>query len=286
MIHRAAVGAFRGAGPAGFVTGHGNDMTDDSAFPDLRVLQGVSADDIARLGLRFHPVQVRQGQNVVSQDDPRRDVYFVRSGRLLAVQWTAGGHEIVFSRILPGDHLGELAALDGGARSTSVYAQADSQLLRLDQADFLKLVDGMPQVRHRLMADLCALVRRLTLRAHENRTQSVEGRLRLFLARLALEAQALHRGGLVQPAPTHAEIANSIGANREAVSRALSALARRGVVQTGRTSIRILRPDALVPDDDPAAEREPPAPARPRPAAAHAAAGGVAVWPARTVRSG
>ena len=226
-------------------------MHDDSAFPGVRVLRGVRAADIAHLDLQFIPVEVRQGESVVAQDDPERDVFFVLSGRLLAVQWTAGGREIVFSRILPGDHLGELAALDGGARSTSVYAQADSQLLRLDQADFLKLVDGIPQVRHRLMADLCALVRRLTLRAHENRTQSVEGRLRLFLARLALEAQALHRGGLIQPAPTHAEIANSIGANREAVSRALSALARQGVVQTGRAAIRILRPDALVPDEDP-----------------------------------
>lgn len=258
-------------------------MADDSAFPEIRVLRGVSAADIARLNLRFVTVQVRQGQSVVSQDDPRRDVFFVLSGRLLAVQWTAGGHEIVFSRILPGDHLGELAALDGGARSTSVYAQADSQLLRLDQADFLKLVDGIPQVRQRLMAELCALVRRLTLRANENRTQTVEGRLRLFLARLALEAECLHRGGLIRPAPTHAEIANSIGANREAVSRALSSLGRRGIVQSGRASIRILRPDALVPDDEPLAEwtMSVPAPAPVR-APSPAQAGDLAVRPSRT----
>ena len=114
-------------------------MHDDSAFPGVRVLRGVRAADIAHLDLQFIPVEVRQGESVVAQDDPERDVFFVLSGRLLAVQWTAGGREIVFSRILPGDHLGELAALDGGARSTSVYAQADSQLLRLDQADFLKL---------------------------------------------------------------------------------------------------------------------------------------------------
>ncbi len=226
-------------------------MHDDSAFPGVRVLRGVRAADIAHLDLQFIPVEVRQGESVVAQDDPERDVFFVLSGRLLAVQWTAGGREIVFSRILPGDHLGELAALDGGRRSASVYAQMDSHLLRLDQNGFLKLMDSVPVVRNRIVADLCALVRRLTIRANEILTQSVEARLRLFLARLALESHCLHPGGLIQPAPTHAEIANSIGANREAVSRALSALARQGVVQTGRAAIRILRPDALVPDEDP-----------------------------------
>lgn len=226
-------------------------MVDDSAFPEVRVLQGVSAADIARLGLRFVPVQVAQGRSVVAQDDPGRDVFFVLSGRLLAVRWTADGREIVFSRIRAGDHLGELAALDGGPRSATVYAQSDSSLLRLDQADFLTLMDGIPQVRHRIVAEMCVLIRRLTQRASEIQTQPVEGRLRLFLARLALEAETLHSGGLIQPAPTHTEIANSIGANREAVSRALSSLGRQGIVQTARGSIRILRPDALVPDSEP-----------------------------------
>ncbi len=226
-------------------------MDDDSAFPEVRVLRGVSAVEIARLGLRFVPVEVSHGQIVVSQDDPGRDVFFVLSGRLLAVRWTAGGREIVFSRIRAGDHLGELAALDGGPRSATVYAQADSRLLRLDQADFVTLMDGMPLVRRRIVADLCVLVRRLTQRASESQSQPVEGRLRLFLARLALEAKCLHSGGLIKPAPTHAEIANSIGANREAVSRALSSLAKNGIVQTARASIRILRPDELVPDYEP-----------------------------------
>ena len=55
---------------------------------------------------------------------------------------------------------------------------------------------------------------------------------------------------MLDPAPSHGLIAAHVGANREAVSRALSALARQGIVQTGRASIRILRPDGLVPDED------------------------------------
>jgi CRP-like cAMP-binding protein len=225
-------------------------MDDDSAFPEVRVLRGISAADIAKLGVRLVPLFVHQGQTVVSHDDPGREVFFVLSGRLLAAQWTADGREIVFSRIRPGDHLGELAVLDGGKRSASVYAQVDSSLLRIDQTGFLALMDGLPQFRNRIIADLCTLIRRLTLRIGETQTQPVAGRLRLFLARLALDLQCFHPNGLIQPAPTHAEIGNSIGANREAVSRAMSALARQSIIRPARTSIRILKPDALLPEDD------------------------------------
>ena len=223
-------------------------MFDDSAFPGIPLLRGVTALDIERLKLRFMPIRVSQGQCVVSLDDLERDVFFVLSGRLLAVHWTIDGREIVFSRIMPGSHLGEVSALDGKARSISVYAQTDCELLRLDQAGFKTLVDRLPMVRDRVFANLCALVRQLTQRASEIQTQPVEGRLRLFLARIALESRCLHRGGLSDPAPTHAEIANSIGANREAVSRGLSALARQGVLTTGRSKIRLLQPEALMPE--------------------------------------
>ena len=46
--------------------------------------------------------------------------------------------------------------------------------------------------------------------------------------------------------PTHAVIANIVGANREAISRSLAALNRRGVIQSGRRFLRILKPDALM----------------------------------------
>jgi len=48
--------------------------------------------------------------------------------------------------------------------------------------------------------------------------------------------------------PTHAEIAGSIGASREEVSRSISALKRAKILETGRQWLTILQPSALLHD--------------------------------------
>jgi CRP-like cAMP-binding protein len=79
----------------------------------------------------------------------------------------------------------------------------------------------------------------------EMTTLSVEQRVGAYLLRLAAEHGKLNRGATIENAPTHAEIAGSIGANREMVSRSISKLAKRGVIKSARQRIEILDPEAL-----------------------------------------
>lgn len=79
----------------------------------------------------------------------------------------------------------------------------------------------------------------------EMTTLSVEQRVGTYLLRLAAEHGKLAKGSIIDNAPTHAEIAGSIGANREMVSRSISKLAKRGVIRPARQRIEILDPEAL-----------------------------------------
>jgi len=88
-------------------------------------------------------------------------------------------------------------------------------------------------------------VRSLTMRNMELTTFSVEQRVVSYLIALAMARGQLEEGGLLDDAPTHAEIAASIGANREMVSRTMTRLGRKGLVRTARQKIEILDPDAL-----------------------------------------
>ena len=76
-------------------------------------------------------------------------------------------------------------------------------------------------------------------------TLTVEQRVEKYLLRLAAEHGKLTQGAVIENAPTHAEIANSIGANREMVSRTISKLAKQGVIKSSRQKIEILDPAAL-----------------------------------------
>lgn len=207
--------------------------------------------DVARASLTLDARDLRTrfyapGQIVFNQDDTSGDVYFLRSGLLLALYLDQDGRELIFTRLNALDYFGELSAIDGGNRSLSVYSKTDSCLIIMKKQAFLDLLETIPLVRQRIMIDMAERIRRLTRHSYQLTSQSVDKRLKAYLARVALEKGVFKPNGQLEKFPTHAEIAGSIGASREEVSRSISALKRNGILEAGRQKLTILQPNALL----------------------------------------
>ena len=213
---------------------------------EMPLFQDVDVEELSRLGVRARTKTLDSGQILFDQAEQSRDVYFLLSGRLLAVHLTADGREMIFGRIDYKTYQGELAALDNGERSLSIYAHRSAEVLVVSQQDFLNVMENIPVVRQRVTLNLVATVRRLTERLYQATLFSAEQRVRSYLVRLALEAGQMHKGGEIIDAPTHSEIASWIGSNREVVSRIMSGLKKSGVIHTQRKLIRLLEPDVLL----------------------------------------
>lgn len=212
---------------------------------NLPLLAGLGAADLANITLGVSEQTLKPWQTIFDQEDDSHDLYFLLSGALIAVFWTTQGREIVFSRFPIGAYFGELAAFDGTPRSLAVVAKTDAQVLVMKRQSFLQLFNDVPLVRDRITENLVARIRTLTERNMEMTTLSVEERVGKYLLRLAAEHGKLMQGGVIENAPTHSEIAASIGANREMVSRSISKLSKHGVIKSSRQKIEILDPDAL-----------------------------------------
>lgn len=210
------------------------------------LLAGMARSDLNVLGLRPARRRVMSGEVIIERADTSCDVFFLLSGQVLAVYWTEEGRELIFGRMAAGSMFGEVAALDEAPRSLSVYARCNCEVLVLSQADFLVLIEQVPQFRRNLMKDLTARIRHLTERSFQAAALGVEARVKAYLVRIALESGALLVRGEIRDAPTHTEIANSVGSNREAVSRVMSRLKKTGVIDSGRQRIRLIQPDRLV----------------------------------------
>ncbi|SFR56278.1 cAMP-binding domain of CRP or a regulatory subunit of cAMP-dependent protein kinases [Yoonia tamlensis] len=215
---------------------------------NLPLFAGVTADDLAGIPLAVSEKTFSAWQTIFDQDDDSHDLYFLLYGSLLAVYWTSEGREIVFSRFAIGAHFGELAALDGTPRSLAAVAKTETKVLILKRDCFLRLFNEVPPIRDRITRQLVARIRTLTERNMEMTTLSVEQRVNTYLLRLAAEHGKLCVGAVIENAPTHAEIAGTIGANREMVSRSISKLAKRGVIKSARQRIEFLDPAALSED--------------------------------------
>lgn len=212
---------------------------------DLPLFRGLSPEDFAGIEVPFTERRLGPWEILFHQNDRSRDVHFLLSGTLIALYWTADGREVIFTRFAPGDHLGELAALDEGERSLAVVARSETTVLTIPGQTFRQLFDQVPALRWRIAQALVSRIRSLTARNLELTTYSVEQRVASYLFGLAVDRGQLRAGGVIDNAPTHAEIASTIGSNREMVSRIMSALAKKGAIRTARQRIELLDPKVL-----------------------------------------
>lgn len=211
----------------------------------LPLFAGLASGDFAGIEVPVTERHFTAWEIVFNQQDQTRDVHFLLSGTLMALYWTDEGREIIFTRFATGAYFGELAALDEGDRSLAVVARSDVTVLTVPAVTFRALFDRVPTLRWRITRDLVARIRTLTAKNLELTTYSVEERVASYLVGLAVDRGQLRAGGRIDEAPTHAEIAASIGSNREMVSRVMSGLAKRGAIRTSRQRIELLDPKVL-----------------------------------------
>lgn len=185
-------------------------------------------------------IRARKGQTVLSRGEASTDLLIVQEGRLRAVLYGADGREVSLRELSTGQLIGELAAVDGGVRSVSIVAVADSRLMALSRQAFQELIDSSPAAVTWLMRRLVNQVRSLTDRVFELSALNVQTRLHCELLRLSRK-----HGGEINPSPTHAELASRIATHREAVTRELSMLEERKVLRSGRRRLEFLDLDQL-----------------------------------------
>jgi CRP/FNR family cyclic AMP-dependent transcriptional regulator len=196
--------------------------------------------DLAALAERWTERSYRHNELIVAHGDSGRDVYFLLAGRARVTLFSEDGREIAYRDIEPDEIFGELAGIDGKARSASVVALGATRAARLPGAAFREIVHTHPSFAWMLLEHLSAQLRRMTDRVYEFSTLVVRKRLILELLRRAEEIGPVDGQVSISPAPTHFELAATISTHREAVSREMSALHKRGLIEKRGSSL-ILR---------------------------------------------
>jgi CRP-like cAMP-binding protein len=209
---------------------------------DQGFLELLGAEARAQALARSRTIRARQGQAVVAKGDNSTEVFLVQEGRLQVVLYSAAGREVLLRDLMTGDMFGELGAIDGRSRSVSIVAASDVRLLALGRQAFNAALKASPEAMDWMLHRLVTQVKGLTDRVFELSALDVQARLHCELLRLA---KASPSGLSIDPAPTHAELANRIGSHREAVTRELGSLAERNIVRSGRRWLEILDIDRL-----------------------------------------
>ena len=211
----------------------------------IELFRELDHDERTAIAALCHAHRYAAKEQVLAVDDPSRDVLFVVSGTVRVTLYSPQGKEVIFRDQTAGQMLGELAAIDGSPRSAHVVAEQDTLLVSMSPQDFRTVLENHADVNWQVLLRLAGLVRSLSERVYEFSTLQVRDRVHAELLRLARGCMTGENSARIDPAPTHAEIASTIGTHREAVTRELNDLAKRGVLTREGHAIILHDVDAL-----------------------------------------
>ncbi|MEM8503232.1 MAG: Crp/Fnr family transcriptional regulator [Cyanobacteria bacterium P01_D01_bin.1] len=207
-------------------------------FQDLETDKAEQA--ASQLVTREHPAN----QVILLENDWGNSVYFVLEGWVKIRTYNIDGKEVTLNVLGKGEVFGEMAALEEIPRSTDVITLAPTIIGSMPAPQFVKLVHTEP------MAGLCLaklMSKRLRqvnrrLRLRESDSQSRVADILLFLA----EGQGKAIGkGMEIPNLPHRELSGLSGLARETVTRVLSKLEKKGLIQRDRDILKIVDVEAL-----------------------------------------
>ncbi|MGI9523968.1 MAG: Crp/Fnr family transcriptional regulator [Hyphomicrobiaceae bacterium] len=205
-----------------------------SSLGRIPLFQGVEPAEIEILEQRCVLRHYDAGEEILGYLDGGDDVYFIVSGKAKVIIYSSLGKVVGFRDLVPGDMFGEYAAIDGGTRSASIEAEADSLVAVVPSGEFRGIVAREPSVAMALLQHLTKQLRALTKRVFEFSTLAVNNRIQAELLRLAKEVVPASDVGSnsarISPSPTHVEIAARISTHREAVTRQFSQLSKDGII--------------------------------------------------------
>ncbi len=211
----------------------------------IDLLRGLSNCDFGQLQSSCILRQHQKNSEILRKDDQSTDIFFVIEGEVIARSFSAEGKEVSFTTIKSGELFGEFSAVDGQPRSASIAATEDCLIAQMTSKDFRALVLTTPELGLRLAELLVAKSRRLSQRIFEFGTMPVRLRVQRELVRLYDSREARINDNLIQPAPSHYEIATRIATHREAVSRELGHLVSENIIELGKRRIKICDIDRL-----------------------------------------
>jgi CRP/FNR family transcriptional regulator, cyclic AMP receptor protein len=189
---------------------------------------------------RFDPDEV-----LVDFDEPSTDVYFLLSGEVRVLMRTASGKEVILYEMKPGDLFGELAALDGVARSANVSALTKGEACVMPASVFKELLFSHRSVAERLFCLMASRIRELNARFMEQTVLDLRHRLYSELLRLSTPRQDRSGERVITPPPFHHIVAARIGCRREQITREFTMLTQEGLIERTRGALILRQPDVL-----------------------------------------
>jgi CRP-like cAMP-binding protein/thioredoxin reductase/Fe-S-cluster-containing hydrogenase component 2 len=133
---------------------------------------GLTSADLKDVVAAAKVETLKAGQALIKEGDTGDDIFIIRSGSMV-VEKAIGGKSVFLSYVPAGSYVGEMAVIDGDARSATVRAAVKSDVIRIPGEAFRPLLAAKPGLTAKLREEMAS---RTQLNTYiESKKDSFEG---------------------------------------------------------------------------------------------------------------
>ena len=208
--------------------------------PIFRDLEPEAFDQLCRYAKHS---TLKRGATICSKGDPGNSLFAVISGTVKISISSADGRNAILNLIGPGEIFGEVAVLDGQARTADATANTNCEIFVIDRREFLPFVRSQPALAMKFIELLCTRLRWTSDQVEQVILQNLPGRLASALIRLTEKHKPAPGGRTI--AITQQEISEMVGMTRESINKQLRVWAARKWVRLEHGAIVVLEAEPL-----------------------------------------
>lgn len=204
------------------------------------MFEPLSEKEIEAINWRHLSTRVGKDEVFFTPMDLAETLFVLKSGRVRIFKKTPQGRELTLAVVESGTVFGEMALTGQRLRNAFAEGLERSEVAALCRADVERLILGHPRVGLQLVHLLSERLVDYERRLEDISLKEVPARL-ASLIYLLIESQGVRGsdGYRIPTRYTHQQLGSMIGANREAVTRAIARLREAGVLETKRRYIHI-----------------------------------------------
>ena len=188
----------------------------------------------------------QRGELIFAEGDPSDAFMVIVSGRVKVFKSTPAGKEIILEIFGAGDPLGAVAVYEGAPFMASALALEPSDILRIEQHAFFRLLEDDPALVRGLLSGLTLRLAELTRRLAEVSGARVDARFARLFLKLCDQIGRTERGGTFVPMQlSRQELADLTGTTIETAIRIMSRWQKEDVLHTEKDGFVVLDRAAL-----------------------------------------
>jgi CRP/FNR family cyclic AMP-dependent transcriptional regulator len=205
------------------------------ALSKTALFEALSPADLERLGGLTRALTFAPNEVIFRKGDLTPTLYVIERGRVKISTGSAEGREVVLNLLGPPSVFGEVALMDGGARTADATAVEPVTMLALDRRDMIPFLESQPALMLRMLVAMTQRLRWVSERYEDAVFLELPARLAKRLLLLGeLFGFDTAKGRRLTVALPQREIAGHMGVSRETVNRLLQEWLGKGYIENDR----------------------------------------------------